>query len=116
MLLAGHCIIYRSITVGKNDSTIRSNYYIWNGVTDIAQWGSPTARMINGTDAIVFHTNISRTDMLTAFTDDFKRYVRHTQYTALIVLSFQGRPILHMRVMSIFMIYSAIGLYFLMEH
>ncbi|XP_011405711.2 PREDICTED: lysosome membrane protein 2-like [Amphimedon queenslandica] len=64
---------YNVIYTGKNDSAIRSNFYIWNGMTDISEWGTATARMINGTDAVVFHSNVSRNDTLTAFTDDFER-------------------------------------------
>ena len=55
-------------------------------MTDIPQWNSPTARMINGTDAVVFHTNISRSDVLTAFTDDFKRYVLLTLHILIITI------------------------------
>ena len=61
------------IVSGKNDSTLREMYYIWNGFTEISQWGSPTAKMINGSDATFFATSLSRNHNIEAFTDDFQR-------------------------------------------
>ena len=71
------CVVYWYIKLiypgtGKNDSSQRDVFAVWNGVTEISEWGTPTARKINGTDAILFKTNLKRDDVIWAFTDDIK--------------------------------------------
>ena len=62
------------VFLGKNDSKLRETYVMWNGLTEIEQWNTPTARMINGSDASFFPANLQKNDTIYAFTDELKMY------------------------------------------
>lgn len=53
---------------------MRETYVMWNGLTEIEQWNTPTARMINGSDASFFPANLQKNDTIYAFTDELKMY------------------------------------------
>ena len=73
-----HVILYvrlyvlLNVILGKNDSKLRETYVMWNGLTEIEQWNTPTARMINGSDASFFPANLQKNDTIYAFTDELK--------------------------------------------
>ena len=55
---------------GNNDSSLRDSFAVWNGLTEIEQWGTPSAQKIRGTDAAVFQPGLSQGDKIYAFTDE----------------------------------------------
>jgi hypothetical protein len=50
-------------------------YLEWKNQTEIEGWGTPEARMINGTGGFLFHPGVTREENLTVFVDELYRFV-----------------------------------------
>ena len=61
------------IYTGKSNLKDTARFLMWNGLTSISGWGTPTARMINGTEAIIFHPGVERDDKLEVFVSELFR-------------------------------------------
>ena len=64
---------------GKDDINKVAEYVEWNGNFEIyanGGWGTPTAKMINGTGGYSFHPDMSRHENVTAFISELFRCVR----------------------------------------
>ena len=60
---------------GVNDTRLVGQYVEWKNQTEIAGWGTPEARMINGTGGFLFHPGVIRDENLTVFVDELYRFV-----------------------------------------
>ena len=63
------------VLTGINDTQLVGQYVEWNNQTEISGWGTPTARMINGTGGFLFHPGVTREENLTVFVDELYRLV-----------------------------------------
>ena len=61
------------LCVGLSEPDLKGEYMQWNGLDSIDDWGTPTARMINGTDGTLFGTGLTPNDTIYTFSDDAKR-------------------------------------------
>ena len=64
---------------GKDDINKVAEYVEWNGNFEIYEnggWGTPTAKMINGTGGYSFHPDMSRHENVTSFISELFRCVR----------------------------------------
>ncbi len=60
---------------GVNDTRLVGQYLEWYNQTEIEGWGTPQARMINGTGGFLFHPGVTREENLTVFVDELYRFV-----------------------------------------
>ena len=63
------------VLTGVNDTRLVGQLLEWNNMTEIKGWGTPQARMINGTGGFLFHPGIARDENLTIFVDELYRCV-----------------------------------------
>ena len=61
------------VFTGKGASRLTARYIMYNGKTSITNWGTPFASMINGTEAILFHPGVKKTDVLEGYVDELFR-------------------------------------------
>lgn len=61
-----------TVKTGKHNESEVAQYVRWNNVTEIGGWGTPTARMINGTEGILFHPGVKK-DKVMVFIDEIYR-------------------------------------------
>ena len=61
------------VLTGVNDTRLVGQYLEWNNQTKIEGWGTPEARMINGTGGFLFHPGVTREENLTVFVDELYR-------------------------------------------
>ena len=61
------------IYTGKGNPSNTARFLMWNGITSVDGWGTPFAGMINGTEAIIFHPGVDRSDNLTLFVSELFR-------------------------------------------
>ena len=61
------------VHTGKGNLSKLAQFIEWNGRYKIAQWGTPAARMINGTGGFMFHPGVTREENLTAFISELFR-------------------------------------------
>ena len=61
------------VFTGKGASRLTARYIMYNGQTSITKWGTPFAGMINGTEAILFHPGVEKTDVLEGYVDELFR-------------------------------------------
>ena len=61
------------VYTGKGDLNRLGDYIMWKGNTIVEQWGTPWARMINGTDGTLFHPGVSSHENLTIFITEIFR-------------------------------------------
>lgn len=61
------------VLTGVNDTRLVGQYVEWNNQTEIKGWGTPEARMINGTGGFLFHPGVTREENLTVFVDELYR-------------------------------------------
>ncbi|XP_011408057.2 PREDICTED: lysosome membrane protein 2-like [Amphimedon queenslandica] len=73
---AGPNMVY----TGKGSPQTTAQYLMYDGKTSITGWGTPYAQMINGTEALLFHPGVSRTDVLDVYVDELFRSGYFTYY------------------------------------
>jgi len=61
------------VYTGKFDSKVTARYLMWNGQIAIDGWGTPYATMLNGTEALLFHPGVKRSDNLELFVSELFR-------------------------------------------
>ena len=61
------------VYTGKGYSRFTAKYIMYNGKTSIDGWGSPYAKMINGTEALLFHPGVDRSEELEIYVDELFR-------------------------------------------
>ena len=62
-----------TVYTGKGNLSRVAQFIEWNGQRNISGWGTPTARMINGTGGFMFHPGVTRDENLTAFISELFR-------------------------------------------
>lgn len=67
------CILCCWLGAGLYEPTLKGEYEKWNGMTSIDDWGTPMARMINGTDGTLFGTGLMKNDTIYIFSDQAQR-------------------------------------------
>ena len=69
-----------AVYTGKSNINRVGVFGKWNGHTEIYEhggWGTPTAKMINGTAGFMFAPDVMRQGNLTAFISELYRYSVH---------------------------------------
>lgn len=61
------------VFTGKGNPANTARFIMWNKETSVANWGTPYAGMINGTEGTLFHPGVSRNDTLYVFVDQLFR-------------------------------------------
>ena len=63
------------IYTGKHNPRATDRIMMHEGHTSMKGWGSPYAGMMNGTQAILFHPGVERTDTLSVFVRELYRSI-----------------------------------------
>lgn len=68
------------VYTGKHSSQSTAQYIMYDGKTSITGWGTPYAQMINGTEALLFHPGVEKSDILDVYVDELFRSGYFTYY------------------------------------
>ncbi len=64
-----------SVYTGIGDLSQVGQYIWWEGRPQISEWGTPAARMLNGTAGFLFHPGVSKKEQLDVFISEIFRCV-----------------------------------------
>lgn len=68
------------VYTGKDSPKMTAKYIMYDGKVSQTGWGSPYAQMINGTEALLFHPGVKRSDVLEVYVDELFRSGYFTHY------------------------------------
>lgn len=61
------------VYTGKGSSHLTAKYIMYDGKTSVSGWGSPYAGMINGTEALLFHPGVDKSERLEIYVSELFR-------------------------------------------